>query len=243
MNKQQYWKERARRYSSFKWAKDSGYLEAFVIAGDFNKKDCVLDVGTGTGLVARAISPLVNMVIGIDTSPEMLAQCQDNGKIRMMYRDARNTKLTSETFHKITARNVFHHITSGAQKAMNECYRLLKEEGRFIVGERIPPSDDVKKEYASIFKLKDERSIFIEEDLVEMLAKAGFRYISTQFYWIKDISIRGWLGQSGLSNYIQEKIFNLHVNGSSVFKQAHNMRIFDGDCLVDIRNIVLVGKK
>jgi len=243
MIKQQYWEKRAGRYSGFKWANDQQYLDLFVFHGNFKKDDCVLDVGIGTGLVARAVSPLVSKVVGIDTSLDMLAQCQSNGNIYLIYCDVRETRFQDVTFDKITVRNVFHHITKDTQKAMNECYRLLKENGRIIVGERVSPSDGVKKEYGKIFKIKDDRVIFIEEDLIHIMAKAGFRHVAIYSHWISDISVRGWLESSDLPKDKQDKIFGLHIDGSDALKRAYNMRIMNGDCIIDIKNIMLVGEK
>ena len=203
----------------------------------------MLDAGTGTGLVAKAISPLVSKVIGIDTSLDMLANCQVNGNVHLMHNDIRKTRFQDAIFDKITGRNIFHHIIKDTQKAMNECYRLLKKNGTIIIGERMPPSDELKKEYSEIFKLKDERIIFVEKDLIYMMTKAGFKYIVVHLHWIKNISIRGWLENSDLPKNRQDRIFDLHVNGSDILKKAYNMRITKDDCFIDIKNLVLVGEK
>lgn len=243
MVKEQYWKKRASRYSGFKWTNDRQYLDMFVSCGNFRKDDHVLEMGIGTGLVARAVSPLVSKIIGIDISLDMLDYCQTDGNIYLVNCDAREKRFESATFDKIIARNIFHHIINGVQKAMNECYRLLKKNGRVIIGERIPPSNKVKNEYAEIFKLKDERIIFIEEDLIHIMAKAGFRHIGVYSHWIHEISVKNWLENSDLPKDRQDKIFNLHVNGSDALKQAYNMRITNGDCMIDIKNIILIGEK
>ena len=66
-----FWRKRSERYNALEWANHQSYLNAFAQAGDFKKTDIVLDVGTGTGIVAHAISPLVKQVIGLDKSQDM----------------------------------------------------------------------------------------------------------------------------------------------------------------------------
>jgi len=68
MNQEQFWKTRSRKFNDLKWANEYSYIEMLICSGDFEKNDIVLDVGTGTGIMAHAISPLVKKVIGIDIS-------------------------------------------------------------------------------------------------------------------------------------------------------------------------------
>ncbi len=66
------WKVRSARYNELQWANDDSYLKAITEMADLRTSDFVLDVGTGTGAVANYISPLVDAVIGIDSSADML---------------------------------------------------------------------------------------------------------------------------------------------------------------------------
>ena len=65
---------RANKYNNLTWAVDISYLDSIIQAAKLEKTDIVLDVGTGTGLVARAVEPHVAKVIGLDTSLEMLKE-------------------------------------------------------------------------------------------------------------------------------------------------------------------------
>ena len=67
-----FWRKRSEQYNKLEWANHQAFLDAFVQAGDFKKTDIVLDVGTGTGIVAHAIAPQVKQVIGLDKSQDML---------------------------------------------------------------------------------------------------------------------------------------------------------------------------
>jgi len=242
-NQEQFWKVRSEKYNNLKWVNDSSYIQAFISSVDFNKKDLVLDVGTGTGVVAHALAPFVKSVIGLDISQDMLKHSNWKGNRYFIKKDIRERFFYENIFDKITARMVFHHIIKGTETAMDECYRVLKKGGKMILSDGIPPIPEVKNDYIKIFKLKEERLTFLEEDLVKMMEKSGFKNIKILTHLMKEFSVKDWLENSGLQKEKQDKIFEMHVTASNTFKEAYNMKIKNSDCLIDINNILLVGEK
>jgi hypothetical protein len=83
----------------------------------------------------------------------------------------------------------------------------------------------------------------MEEDLINLMKRSGFKNIAVTTHVIKQMSLRNWLSNSGLSKERQEKIFDLHINASAIFKKAYNMRITKNDCFIDIKNLILIGEK
>ena len=243
MNQEHFWKIRSKGYNALKWVNETSYLNAFISSTDFNGTDLVLDVGTGTGVIAHALAPLVREVIGLDISQDMLEHSNWKDNKYFIKRDVRDPLFYDNIFDKVTARMVFHHITEGTQKAMDECYRILKTGGRMILSEGIPPTPEVKEDYINIFKLKEERITFLEEDLIGLMKKSGLKNINTITHIMKNFSVKNWLENSGLPQQKQDNIFELHVTGSDLFRDAYNMNIVNGDCLIDVKNLILVGEK
>lgn len=237
------WRIRAERYNNLSWAKADLYLNTFIKLGKFRKTDIVLDVGTGTGIIAHAIFQLVKEVIGLDKSQAMLDHSNWYGNMYFIRRDILDPIFCGDVFNKITARMVFHHITERTQDAMDECYRLLKTDGKMIFSEGVPPSKEVKVDYVEIFKLKEERLTFYEGDLFTLMENSGFKNIQLETLWLRQMSIRNWLDNSGLPQETQDKIFKLHVNAKDYFKEAYNMSIFNEDCFIDMKMAILVGEK
>ncbi len=56
----EHWAVRAKKYSNLEWASRKSYLDAVVKAGGLDPTDVVLDAGTGTGLIAKAVLPHVS---------------------------------------------------------------------------------------------------------------------------------------------------------------------------------------
>lgn len=243
MNQEQFWKIRSEKYNKLEWVNEGSYIEAIILSGDFGDEDLVLDVGTGTGVIAHSLAPLVKEVIGMDISQDMLDHSNWKDNKYFIKRDVREPIFHHEVFDKITARMVFHHIMDDTQGAMDECYRILKKGGKMILAEGVPPSPEVKKDYEEIFSLKEDRLTFLEEDMIALMDNSGFREIVVFTYTMKDFSVKNWLANSGLSNEIQCRIFEMHVNGSEQFKEVYNMKVNNGDCFIDTKSLIVVGEK
>ena len=126
---------------------------------------------------------------------------------------------------------------------MNECFRVLRKGGKMILAEGVPPIPEIRKEYTNIFKLKEERLTFTEERLVNMMKESGFKNIEVSQHIMRNFSINDWLENSGLAKEKRDKIFEMHVRGSEIFKKAYNMKITKNDCFIDTKNLILVGEK
>ncbi len=239
----EFWKQRSRKYNELQWVNNRSYLDLIKKVGDFGPDDFALDVGTGTGKIVQEISPLVGEIVGIDISKDMLERGDWSGNRYCLRRDIRDPIFKEETFTRITARMVFHGILEGTQEAMNECYRVLKKGGKMVLAEGVPPSKDVKQDYIEIFKLKEPRLTFMEEDLVALMERARFRNVKVYTHFMREMSVSNWLEKSGLPEEIQDRIFEMHITAGDHFKKAYNMRIIRGDCLIDMKNAIVVGER
>jgi ubiquinone/menaquinone biosynthesis C-methylase UbiE len=238
-----YWKKRADNYNKLDWVNHQMYLDKFVQAGNFKKTDVVLDIGTGTGAIAHAVSPFVKEVIGLDKSQSMLEHSNWYGNMYFIRRNIFHPIFRDDTFDKVTARHVFHHILRGTQPAMDECYRVLKKGGLMVFSEGVPPSPGVKQDYIEIFKLKEKRLTFMEKDLVALMDRAGFANIKSDILRLKKMSVRNWLANSGLPPTVQERIFDLHTNAGDYFKKAYDMVETADDCFINMKMVILTGEK
>lgn len=234
---------RSQHYNELEWANHRIYLDAFVKAGDFKKNNIVLDVGTGTGIIAHAVSPLVKEVIGLDKSQDMLEHSNWHGNMYFIKRNILNPIFSDKVFDKLTCRQVFHHILKFRQKAMNECYRMLKKGGTMIFSEGVPPTKRVKKNYIEIFRLKEKRVTFYEEDLLYLMKKSGFKNIKLKTIYLKKMSVKNWLTNSGLPIATQDKIYRLHKDAADYFKKDYEMTETADDCLINMKMAILTGKK
>ena len=239
-----FWCKRAVHYDKLFWTKDKKYLDILLKMSDFKKSDLVLDVGVGTGAVAKKIRPYVKHIIGIDISDSMLKKGDWEG-ISAIKWNICDALFSNSIFDKIVARMAFHHMVDNLDIAIMRCYDLLKKGGKIIVAEGVPPTDEINviEWYTNMFKLKEERLTFSYEELLNRLKKIGFKNIKTREYVMKNFSIKNWLINSGLEQKMQDEIMKIHLSADKKIQNAYNMQYINDDCLVDTKNIILIGEK
>jgi phosphoenolpyruvate phosphomutase len=242
---QEFWALRADGYGQLEWASREDYLLAFVAAGQFQPNDRVLDAGTGTGIVARAVSPLVSEVVGIDLSPKMLEIARASRAANEVFEegDVRDLHFPDNWFDKVTARMVFHHLIEKGCQAMRECCRVLRPGGAMVLSEGVPPDYSLKDWYTRMFALKEERLTFFEDDLVALMRSGGLDVEKTVVHVSPQVSIRNWLRNSGLPQERQDQIVRMHLDLDESGKQLYNMTITGNDILCDFRYVTVVGRK
>lgn len=239
-----FWKIRSADYDKLFWVRDQDYLAEIIRLADLHSSHITLDVGTGTGAVATAIKDHVRHAVAIDISGPMLQNGDWTG-VSVVKWDIGEVLFSQEIFHRVFARMVFHHILDNLDRAILRCYDLLKEGGKIIVSEGVPPIDypDVVDWFTKMFALKEERRTFTPDMLVNFLEKNGFKEVESHTYYMDNFSIANWVENSGLEKGRQQEILDMHRFAPDRIKEAYNMRISEDDCIVRTKNMILVGSK
>lgn len=239
-----YWQQRAKAYNNLAWVRDRRFMASIIAAGNFRKSDIVLDAGAGTGVVAKALVPLVQGVIALDSSPHMMKVSADHQhNIKWVTGDLRSLEFADNIFDAIVARYVFHHIIDDTEKAMTECYRVLRHGGVMVFAEGVPPSQRTKQDFVEIFKLKEKRITFMRDDMIKLMTSAGFIICRKKSLRLKQMSVRNWIESGGTPESAKEAIFLMHRNAPDYFKQDYKMTLTGNDCLIDMKVEVLTGIK
>ena len=243
-NSEHFWKIRSAKYDKLYWVKDKDYLTNIISEANLDENQIVLDVGTGTGIIANSIKKLVKHIVAIDISNAMLEKGQWNG-ISVINWDIGEKLFVNNLFDRVFARMVFHHILDNLDRAILRCYDLLKDNGKIIIAEGVPPTNDKKiiDWYTDMFKLKEKRRTFIPEDLCYYLIKNGFKNVDYKIYIMENFNINNWLNNSGIDPKIQDEILRLHLEADPMIKEAYNMKINNGECIVRTKNIIVTGEK
>jgi len=113
-------------------------LDEVVRLADPRPGEEVLDVATGTGNTALALAPHVGRVIGLDLTPEMLAEATRLGiergleNVEWRLGDAEALPFADASFDLWTARAAPHHFAD-LGRALREAFRVLRPGGRAVV--------------------------------------------------------------------------------------------------------------
>ncbi len=239
-----FWHIRSAHYDKLFWVKDKSYLDAIVECADLKKHHLILDVGTGTGVVANLVRKYVRHVVAIDISDSMLTKGRWSG-ISVIKWDVGDYLFTQGLFDRVFARMVFHHILDNLDRAILRCFDVLKEKGKIIIAEGVPPSDDrdIIEWYTGMFKHKEKRRTFTPSLLEFYLEKNGFKNIETIVHVMENFSVKNWLKNSALPKKRQAKIYEMHVDADQKIKDSYRMRIANGDCLIRTVNVIISGEK
>lgn len=97
----------------------------------------VLDLGTGTGTLARGLAQQGCRVVGLDPAPEMLAQARAldrraGADVNYVVGRAEQTGFPDGAFEAVTAGQCWHWFDR--PRAARECFRLLGPGGRLVIG-------------------------------------------------------------------------------------------------------------
>jgi ubiquinone/menaquinone biosynthesis C-methylase UbiE len=239
-----FWHIRSARYDKLYWVKHDGYVHAILKHADLKTAHTALDVGTGTGVIAQAIRPLVKHAVAVDVSDSMLQKGAWAG-ISTINLDIGDSFFADAVFDRVVARMVFHHILENPDRALTRCHDLLKSRGKIIIAEGVPPSEDVDviDWYTRMFALKEDRVTLTASGLVAALKRNSFTNIKCHIYMMDNFSIRNWLDNSGLPNAQHAAIMAMHRNASPKIKRLYRMRFEGDDCLIRTRNVIVVGVK
>ena len=101
-----------------------------------------VDVGTGAGVLALALAPLVREVVGVDVVPELLEAARRAAppNVTFVEGDATRVPLESYSFDLACSRHLLHHVPR-PELVIAELARLTRHGGRVLVEDQIAPAD------------------------------------------------------------------------------------------------------
>ncbi len=142
------------------------------------RHDTVLEIGAGTGRIARHYAPHVADCVLLDPSHRMLDRARRKVPLgRHVLGYAEHMPFADECFDKVVSFDSLHHWQDQA-RGLEEVCRVLKPEGRFFVVE-VDPRTFGGRWVETMESLLRMRSRFHPpERLVEMLRSAGLRDVT-----------------------------------------------------------------
>ena len=129
-----FWDKNAGRYDRFMRKDRAAYEEMYALIRPVVKAKTVLELATGTGLIAKHIVNAAAHIEATDASAEMIAEAKrDNpsAKLHFSVQDMFRLPYAEESFDVVIVSNALH-IVPQPEKALAEIHRVLKDDGVLI---------------------------------------------------------------------------------------------------------------
>ena len=129
-----FWDKNAGRYDRFMQKDRAAYDEMYVLIRPVVKAKTVLELATGTGLIAKNIVNAAAHIEATDASAEMILEAKrDNhsAKLHFSVQDMFRLPYANQSFNVVIVSNALH-IVPQPEKALAEIRRVLKDDGVLI---------------------------------------------------------------------------------------------------------------
>ena len=129
-----FWDRNAGRYDRFMRKDRAAYDEMYELIRPVVKAKTVLELASGTGLIAKHIVNAAAHIEATDASAEMIAEAKrDNHstKLHFSVQDMFRLPYTEESFDVVIVSNALH-IVPQPEKALAEIRRVLKDDGVLV---------------------------------------------------------------------------------------------------------------
>ncbi|NHJ83865.1 MAG: methyltransferase domain-containing protein [Asgard group archaeon] len=163
--------------------------------------DIVVDLGSGSGYDIIRAAKLVGKegkAIGIDMTPEMVAQAKENiAKLSILNAEIKQGEIENipleNNFADVVISNCVINLSPNKQEVFNEAYRILKPNGRLVDADKI-----AEEELPESLRNQPElwcgciSGALTKEGYTQLMEKAGFKEINIEIF---DKSKFNWEGK------------------------------------------------
>ena len=129
-----FWDKNANRYDRFMRKDRAAYEEMYELIRPVVKGKTVLELATGTGLIAKHIVSAAAHIEATDASGEMIAEAKRDSRSAKLYfsvQDMFCLPYAGKSFDVVIVSNALH-IVPQPEKALAEIHRVLKDDGVLI---------------------------------------------------------------------------------------------------------------
>ena len=129
-----FWDKNAGRYDRFMRKDRAAYDEMYELIRPVVRHKTVLELATGTGLIAKNIANAAAHIEATDASAEMIAEAKRDtrsAKLHFSVQDMFRLPYANQSFNVVIVSNALH-IVPQPEKALQEIKRVLKDNGVLI---------------------------------------------------------------------------------------------------------------
>jgi ubiquinone/menaquinone biosynthesis C-methylase UbiE len=195
-----------------------------------------LDLGTGAGFTAFAMTQCSQRVLAADPTRPMLQQTRRIGQERQLtnlllcQNVAEALPIASESLDLVTCRVAAHHF-SDLGKALDEVGRVLKRGGALVMADSVAPEDEAVAQWMNDVEVRRDFSHVRNRPVSEleaMLAERGMDIVQqerTRIY----LQFNGWVARTATPPAAIDTLRRDFLSASPAVREAFQIEPRDGD--------------
>ncbi len=237
-----HFKNRAQKYNhSSNWVEDQALIRRIFELSGAGAGSEVLDIATGTGLIAKEFFGKVKKVTGMDISPDMAKHaegCMDE----IIFAPVEQMPFSDNSFDAIVCRQGLQFTE--LDQAIPEIHRVLKPGGTVVLCHLTAYNETDRELAFAIQKLRNpaRRNYLMPNDISDYLRRQGFREV-TDIEYVSDESINKWIDNGAIPQENMDVIRSLYRTADAEFKKTHNVRFTVNDIFDAMLLVIATAKK
>ena len=151
--KKTFWDRTAKIYDHFMKKDHKAYKQMYSLIYPVVRHKTVLELATGTGLIAKHIVRYADHIEATDASQEMIEQAKQGVKSAKLYfsvQDMFHLPYADQSFDVVIVSNALH-IVPEPERALAEIRRVLKEDGILIAPTFTHAGNDFRGNVKAVF--------------------------------------------------------------------------------------------
>jgi SAM-dependent methyltransferase len=210
----------------------------------------VLDVGCGPGILTVALAPLVDEVVALDLTPEMIAQAKKRGEglglknIRFDVGRAEELPFEDGYFNVVVTRLMLHHLLSPA-RAVEEIARVTKRGGLLVVADIVTSEKGAEAElHNALETLRDPSHVraLTEPELDGLMNSGGLRVVAKDG-WVNEREFGEWIRITNSPEREGPLLVVMRALAEAGLTAGVNLRVAGGKVKFDHRWVLVTAEK
>jgi ubiquinone/menaquinone biosynthesis C-methylase UbiE len=209
-----------------------------------------LDIATGGGHTALALSPLAKKVVASDITVPMLSATRDwiskNGASNDLFcqHDAGLIPFPDLTFDVVTCRLAPHHFQD-LNAFMRECARVLRIGGQLAIIDNVTPSEPMAARFINAYeRLRDHSHHFeLSPPEWETCFSTSGLTVEHQQQFRKSMDFGAYCDRMGVPARSRTRLRVMLLHAPAEARAMLNPREVDGRMTFDLGELLIVGRR
>ena len=239
----EHFKNRAKVYNqSSNWVHDQELISTIFKQANIKGDEVVLDIATGTGLVAREFKGKVKEIIGLDISPDMTEQAKQNVDRLIINSVETPIPLEKGSVDVVICRQGLQFVN--LDMALPQIADVLKPQGRVVFTHLAAYNVNDRADSFKIQALRNPARVnfFAPGDLESSLERNGYKVLDVLHYRSRE-SVSKWINHGASTEAEREAIYDAYKNAGPEFKRMHALEFTQDDIYDTMLFLIIIAEK